>query len=316
MKKNRSILKTLCLTAGLNILLTGDLYLFSHLVHRESGQALLLLSVTLLLTVGVCLFAVVPVSGRGALWGCFGVTTGLHLPLSAVAALTGGRAMAEDWPGSNMMALLIFLMSLCVWWACTFWITVVRSRRRGKALREEQRNIKRASKGFTREWQTLSPARGRTLAILRGALWVTWLHTLTFLLLSLLLNEDLGDTALAYVSFPLLWSLTAALYGLHDREHRVAYALSAAVTNVVLFLLPTTLLTVANTPVHKLRFILHLDSVLTKPLDNPDQMLVIGVFLTVWVAMIVFGVGHKKPNSEFGMRNSELGERENGMIPR
>ena len=64
MKKNRSILKALLLTAGLNLLLLGDLYLFSHLVHKESGQALLFLSVTLILTTGICLFALIPVSGR------------------------------------------------------------------------------------------------------------------------------------------------------------------------------------------------------------------------------------------------------------
>ena len=121
-----------------------------------------------------------------------------------------------------------------------------------------------------------------------------WIHLLTFLFIAWFMNEGLEDTVLSYVSFPVLWSLMAALYGLRDREHRVAYTLSAALTNVLLFLLPTTLLTVAGTPVHKYRFVLHLDSVLTNPLDNPEQMLVIGVFLTVWVAMIVFGVGHRR----------------------
>ena len=294
MKKNRSILKALLLTAGLNILLEGDLYLFSHLVHKESGQALLFLTVTLLLTTGICLFAVIPSSGRGALWGCLGITSALHLPLSAMAALTGGRALAEDWPGENLMALLIFLMSLCVWSTGTFWVTVVRSRRRGKAIKEDRKNLRRASKGFTKELQTLTPARGRFLAVLRGILWVFWLHALTFLLIECLRRDGVEDTVLSYISFPLLWGLMAALYGLYDRFHRVAYTVSAAVTNVILFLLPTALLTVANTPVHKYRFVLHLDSVLTSPLDNPEQMLVIGVFLTVWAAMIVFGIGHKR----------------------
>ena len=53
MKKNRSFCKTLLLTAGLNLLLLGNLYLFSLLVHAEPGQALLFLTVTLLLTVGI-----------------------------------------------------------------------------------------------------------------------------------------------------------------------------------------------------------------------------------------------------------------------
>ena len=297
MKKVRSILLSLGITIGLNLLLTGDLYLFSHLVHKESGQALLFLSVTLILTAGVCLFAVIPASDKGILWGYFGITTALHLPLSAVSALTGGRALSDAWPGGtgdNLAALLIFLMSLTVWLTGTFWITAVRSRRRTKALREEKRNVKRASKGFTKEWQTLSPARGRFVAVLRGGLWVLWLHALTFLLIEGLMRDGLEETMISYVAFPLLWSLMAALYGLHDRFHPTAYALSAAVTNLLLFILPTALLTVANTPVHKYRFVLHLDSVLTTPLDNPEQMLVIGVFLTVWVAMAVFGIGHKR----------------------
>ena len=294
MKKLRSILLSLGITIGLNLLLTGDLYLFSHLVHKESGQALLFLSVTLILTTGICLFAVIPASDKGLLWGCFGITTALNLPLSVASALTGGRALAEDWPGENMVALLIFLMALSVWSVGTFWITAVRSRRRAKADREAQRNVKRASKGFTKEWQTLSPARGRFVAVLRGGLWVLWLHALTFLLIEGLMRDGLEETMISYVAFPLLWSLMAALYGLHDRFHPTAYALSAAVTNLLLFILPTALLTVANTPVHKFRFVLHLDSVLTTPLDNPEQMLVIGVFLTVWVAMAVFGIGHKR----------------------
>ena len=317
MKKLYSIPKALAVTAGLDLLLLGILLLFTHMVHKESGQALLFLTITLLLTTGICLFAVIPVRGRGMLWACMGVSLPLHTTLSVVTALVTGSKLSDAWPGSGDLAwLLILLMSLAVWHIGIFTVTVVRSRRRGKALREEQRNVKRASKGYTKEWQTLTPARGRTLAILRGALWVMWIHLLTFLFIAWFMNEGLEDTVLSYVSFPVLWSLMAAFYGLRGAEHRVAYTLSAAITNVLLFLLPTTLLTVAGTPVHKYRFVLHLDSVLTNPLDNPEQMLVIGVFLTVWVAMIVFGVGHKKPNSEFGMRNSELGERENGMIPR
>ena len=297
MKKNRSVLKTLCLTAGLNILLTADLYLFSLLVDHQLGQALLFLSVTLILTVGICLFAILPVSCRGILWGCYGITTGIHLPLSVIMALTGGNALSNNWPGgtgNNMAAPLIFLMSQAVWSAGTFAVTVARTRRRGRAIREEKRNVKRASKGYRKEWQTLSPARSRLVAVLRGALWVMWLHILTALVFVLLTEENLEDTMLSYVSFPVLWGLMAALYGLYDRERPIAYTLSAAVSNLLFFLLPTALLTVANTPVHKFRFVLHLDSLLTTPLENPEQMLVVGVFLTVWTAMIVFGVGHRR----------------------
>ena len=91
-----------------------------------------------------------------------------------------------------------------------------------------------------------------------------------------------------------LESIMAAAYGLRDRENRVAYGLTVAISNVILFILPTYFLMLENTPTHKLRFILHLDSVLTAPLSNPEQMLAIGIFLTVWVAMIVFGAGNKR----------------------
>lgn len=37
MKHFLSILKSLGITAGLDILMTGALYLFSHMVHRELG---------------------------------------------------------------------------------------------------------------------------------------------------------------------------------------------------------------------------------------------------------------------------------------
>ena len=57
MKKLYSIPKALAVTAGLDLLLLGLLLLFTHMVHKESGQALLFLTITLLLTTGICLFA-------------------------------------------------------------------------------------------------------------------------------------------------------------------------------------------------------------------------------------------------------------------
>jgi hypothetical protein len=219
----------------------------------------------------------------------------IHLLLSIVTALITGKKLSAAWPGDGDLAwVLVLLLSLSVWGIGLFWVTVLRTARIGRVRRESKRQLRHAIKGYTKEWQTLTPARGRTLAILRGALWVMWLHLLTFLFIAWFMNEGLEDTVLSYVSFPVLWSLMAAFYGLRGAEHRVAYTLSAAITNVLLFLLPTTLLTVAGTPVHKYRFVLHLDSILTEPLHNPEQMLVIGVFLTVWVAMIVFGTGNKR----------------------
>lgn len=298
MKKFFSILKSLGITAGMNLLLLGILLLFSRMVHREIGQALLFLSVTLLLTLGVCLFATIPAVGRGILWGCMGISLGLHLILSIVVGFTGGTALTEHWPGRNNMAGLLFMViSLSVWFISVFVITVSRSRRRGRALRAEKRNVKYASKGYTKEWQTLSPARSRFLAILRGFLAVLWSYTLTGVIFELCRDFNWADTMLGYVAFPLLWCLMAASYGKHDREHRVAYALSANVTNLLLFLLSTWLLTLANTPSIRYRFVLQLDSVLTSPFENPEQLLAIGIFLTGLIAAVVFGVGHRTKKS-------------------
>ncbi|MBQ7910728.1 MAG: hypothetical protein IJ363_08085 [Clostridia bacterium] len=297
MKHFLSILKALGITAGLDILMTGALYLFSHMVHRELGQALLFLTVTLLLITGVCLFAAIRVQAKGILWACMGVSFPTHLILSIVMTLTAGKALSDEWPGgmgNNLAQLLILLMSLAVWYVGIFAVTATRSRRATKAVREEKRQVKRAKKGYRKEWQTLTPARARLVAVLRGGLWVVWLHLLTTLLYEGLNEAGLEDTMLSYIAFPLLWSLMAARCVLYDRDRRGAYALSAAVSNLVFFLIPTALLTVVNTPAHKFRFVLHLDSILTEPLNNPEQMLVIGVFLTVWVAMIVFGIGHRK----------------------
>ena len=296
MKHSLSILKSLGITAGLNILLLGLILLFTRMVKNEGGQALLFLSLTLLLTLGLCLCALIPAKNRATLWGCFGVSVSIHLLLSIVTALITGKKLSAAWPGDGDLAwILVLLLSLSVWGIGLFWVTVLRTARIGRVRRESKRQLRRAIKGYTKEWQTLSPARARLVAVLRGALWVIWLHLLTTLLYDGLTEAGLEDTMLSYIAFPVLWSLMAAWY-VYDRDRRRAYALSAAVTNLAFFLLPTILLTVVNTPVHKYRFILHLDSVLTKPMHNPEQMLVIGVFLTVWVAMIVFGAGNKRKN--------------------
>lgn len=294
----RAILRAIIITVGLNLLYAGVMILFSHLVHRESGQALLFLTVTLLLLVAVCLFAAIPTTKRSALWACFGVSSALHVILTVVAVLLGGTQLSEAWPGyDNLAWLLLALMSLAVWYTSIFVITVVRSRRIGKVIRDEKWQVKSArkyaKKGYRKEWQTLGPARARFLAILRGSLLVLWFHLLTGLSFALLDEWGLAETMLGYVTFPLLWCLLAAAYGLHDRENRVSYALSAALCNLLGFLLSTTLLTIANTPSIRYRFILQLDSVLTEPFENPEQLLSLGIFLSVWIAMLIFGIGHR-----------------------
>ena len=295
MKRNLfALLKSLGITVGLDLLFMGIFLLFSHMVHKESGQALLFLCVTLLLAVGVCLFATISTDRRGILWASLGISVTTHLILTIVVALVGGTRLSEAWPGYNNLAwLLMALLSLVVWDISVFTVTVVRSNRLGRAAREEKRQVKRAKKGYQKEWQTVSPARARLLAILRGLALMLWLHLATGLLYTLLTNAGAADTMLSYIAFPTLWCILAA-YGLCDRENRVAYGLTVAVSNVILFILPTYFLMLENTPTHKFRFVLHLDSVLTAPLSNPEQMLAIGIFLTVWVAMIVFGAGSKR----------------------
>ena len=293
MKRNLfALLKSLGITVGLDLLFMGIFLLFSHMVHKESGQALLFLCVTLLLAVGVCLFATIRTDRRGILWASLGISVSTHLILTIVVALVGGTKLSEAWPGYNNLAwLLMALLSLVVWDISVFTVTVVRSNRLGRAAREEKRQVKRAKKGYQKEWQTVSPSRARLLAILRGLALMLWLHLATGLLYTLLTNAGAADTMLSYIAFPTLWCILAAAYGLRDRENRVAYGLTVAISNVILFILPTYFLMLENTPTHKFRFVLHLDSVLTAPLSNPEQMLAIGMFLTVWVAMIVFGAG-------------------------
>ena len=296
MKRNLfALLKSLGITVGLDLLFMGIFLLFSHMVHKESGQALLFLCVTLLLAVGVCLFATIRTDRRGILWASLGISVTTHLILTIVVALVGGTKLSEAWPGYNNLAwLLMALLSLVVWDISVFTVTVVRSNRLGRAAREEKRQVKRAKKGYQKEWQTVSPSRARLLAILRGLALMLWLHLATGLLYTLLTNAGAADTMLSYIAFPTLWCILAAAYGLSDRENRVAYGLTVAISNVILFILPTYFLMLENTPTHKFRFVLHLDSVLTAPLSNPEQMLAIGMFLTVWVAMIVFGAGSKR----------------------
>lgn len=296
--KNKAfaLLRALGITAGLDALLLCATLLFSHMVHRESGQALLFLCVTLLLVAAVCLFAVIPAESRSTLWACMGISLAVHLILSVAVAIVGGVRLSEQWPGRDNLAwLLMLLMSLVPWTVAVFTLTAVRSGRLSRAIREEHRQVRRAKKGYRKEWQTLSPARAITLAVLRGILSVLWLHVLTGLVSILLDSWELSNTMLSYIAFPTLWCLMATAYGLRDRENRLAYALSAAVSNLVLFALPTLLLSVRDTPLlYSARLTYYLHELWENPFSYPEQMLAIGVFLTVWIAMLMFGVGHRK----------------------
>ena len=301
MKRNLfALLKSFCITVGLNILLAGILILFSRLVQEELGQALLFLSVSLLMTLGVCLFANISTNRRGILWAAMGISLSVHFTLSVAVTLIAGVQISRAWPGgggNNLAQLLLLLMSLAVWFISVFTVTIVRSRRLGRIAREEAKRVKMARKGYAKEWQTVSPSRARSLAILQGSLTVLWSHLLTGLFYILLTESRNADTMLSYIAFPTLWALMAAAYGLRNREHRAAYTLSTAIVNLLCFFLASVFLTVAGTPSIKYRFILHLDSLLTEPFDNPEQLLALGIFLHVWVAMAVFGIRRKPKRS-------------------
>jgi FtsH-binding integral membrane protein len=290
-----ALLRALGITVGLNTLLLCGALLFSRMVHRESGQALLFLFVTLLLTAGVCLFAVIPAENRSTLWACMGVSLAVHLILSVAVAILGGVPMSERWPGRNNLAgLLVLLMSLVPWSVAVFTVTATRAGRLGKALREEKRQIRRAKKGYRKEWQTLSPARAVTLSVLQGLLSVLWLHILTGLVSFLLDSWGISNTMLSYVAFPTLWCLAAAAYGHRDRIRPTAYTLSAAASNLLLFILPTLLLSLRDTPrFYSARLRYYLLNLWENPFSHPDQMLAIGIFLTVWIAMLIFGVNRR-----------------------
>lgn len=298
MKKNHPILKTLGITAGLNLVITGDLYLFSHLIRNQTGQALMFLSVTLLLVAGACLFARVPVSGRGSLWGCMGISMGLHLPLSITSALTGGKALSEQWPGgmgNNLAALLILLMSLSVWSIGIFGVTAARSRCIAAPLREERRNRKRITKGYVKEWQSLPPARLRLASVLRGFLRVLWTHLLTGLLFTILVELDLAETILGYVAFPVLWCLMIPALLPPKRLSGSLCVISAAVSHMGLFALATLLLSIRSYPnVIKNRGRIYTELILNRPLDNPEQLLALGILTTGIMTLLILYIGKRK----------------------
>lgn len=298
MKKNYSILKALGITAGLNLLMSADLYLFSHFVHKQSGQALLFLSVILLLTAGVSLFALIPTSGRKLLWGCMGVSMGLHLPLSITSALTGGKTLSEQWPGgmgNNLAALLILLMSLSVWSIGIFGVTAARSRCIAAPLREERRNRKRITKGYVKEWQSLPPARLRLASILRGFLRVLWTHLLTGLLFTILVELDLAETILGYVAFPVLWCLMIPAILPPKRLSGSLCVISAAVSHMGLFALATLLLSIRSYPnVVRNRGRIYTELILNRPLDNPEQLLALGILTTGIMTLLILYIGKRK----------------------
>ncbi len=296
MKKNLfALLRALFITLGLHILLTVTVLFLSHTVHRELGQAMLFLAVTLLLVLGICLFAAIPTDKRGILWGCFGIAYGSGTVLSVVSVIFYGGELSGRWPGSGNMAWLLFLLLILTAWSLgVLAVTVFRSARIGREIRENNRRVERMRKGFRKEFPPLSKGRAGLYAAVKGFLWVVWYHTLTGLLLFALMAVGAENTMISYISFPVLWCLLSALYGGLDSPCRGVFALSATVSNLAFFVLSSYFCMLIHTEPHQYRIILHLDSVLTDPFASPEQMLAIAIFFAVWIAMIVFAVGHRK----------------------
>ncbi|MBR5123621.1 MAG: hypothetical protein IKU90_00695 [Clostridia bacterium] len=296
MKKNLfALLKALCYTIGLHALLTVTISFLARTVHRDPGQACLFLAVTLLLVLGICLFAAIPTDKRGVLWGCFGIAYGVGLIAAGLSLLFYGGTISAAWPSKDNMAWLLFLiLILSAWCIGVLAVTVVRSARIGRRARESDRQLTYARKGYRKEFPPVSKVRSVLYAVSKGLLWVIWFHTATGLLLFLLVGTGLEDTILAYVSFPVLWCLMAAMYGWLDSPCRWVFALSAGVSNLVFFSMSTYFCMLLSTDPHKYRAVLHLDSLLTEPFDNPEQLIAIGIFFSIWIAMAVFAVGHRR----------------------
>lgn len=295
MKQNVfAILKALGITAGLNTALAAMLWGLTPFLNREDFYTFLLLgSITLLLLVGVCLFAAIPTENRSILWGCYGIAAILHLILATGTAVLlrkrppyTGDALRSTW-------LLLLLLILTAWLLPTLAVTLSRAAHVGRALREEKRQQKRARKGYRREYLPVSPARARLYASCKGLVWVLWLHILTGLLFCLFDALHVENSALPVIAYPVLWCLMAAVYGLHDRPEHAAFTLSASVSHLTLFVLSCGFCMLAGSlrGSHRLRS--YLTAFLARPDFFPEQLLTIGLFLSAWVPVVVFAVAHR-----------------------
>ncbi len=290
------ILKALGLTVALNGMLTLFIYAAAPMANVNIGQVVLFGGVALLLVAATCLFANIAAEKRRSLWLALAVAFPAHLILSLISVFVYADRLASNWPGSDYFLtwLLFLLLSLTVWWIAVFAVTVTRSARIGEGVREAKRQIKRAQKGFRLETAPISPARARMLAILKGVLWVLWLHILTGLFLEFFTETGVADTILSYVAFPALWCVMAAIYGLLHEKNRTAFTLSAAVTHLVCFVFVMLFLLPKNIREHPYYALKYLDDVITDPFGHPEQLMILILFLLVWMVMAIFGLAHRK----------------------
>ena len=227
------LLKSLCITLGLDGALLGYIALLTLLVEEPFFQVILFFCVTVCPIVAVCLYANIHAEKRRTLWLCAAVSLSLHLCLSLGAVVLYGFIMAAVW-ASDLAPILIMLMACVPWLVAVLAITVVRSARIGRAKRENNRQLRRIAKGLIRADVPVSSFRSGFGAVCRGLLWAAGLHLSTGLLFLLLEKLGIADTMLSYVAFPVLWCLYAAAYGLFDRPRRLFYGLGVGIGHLSL----------------------------------------------------------------------------------
>lgn len=290
------IWKALGLTVALNLALTLFLYTAAPLAETPIGQTVLILGVVLLQVVAACLYAGIRFDKRRSLWLSLAAALVIHLILSVVSVFIYADRLAGNWPGSNYFLtwLLFLLLALSVWWVSVCTVTLLRHVRLGAPGREERLRIRKASAGLRPVIPTVSPARVRLIAALKGGAWTLGFYVLTGLLLELLTAMSVADTILSFVAFPCLWCIMAVVYGFICQPNRGICTLWVSLTHILLCTVIMVFLIPSNVSVHPGYALLYMDNVLTSPMDHPEQLLLIAEFLSVWVTVITHGVRRPK----------------------
>ena len=306
------ILKALGLTAALDLTLVLFLCAAAPMANLPIGQVFLFGGVALLPIAATCLYAGITVEKRRSLWISLTAALPAHLILSVVSVFVYANRLAENWPGSDYFLTWLLFLLLCVttWSMSILAVTVIRSARIGSRVKAEKKRIRQEMRGLRLEVSSLSPGKARTIAALKGALWVLWLYCATGAVLTWYTQAHVADTILSYVTFPCLWCVLAIVYRFLHTHNRVAVTVSAAITNLVVLAAVMVFLIPANVKTHAGYALLYLDTVLTDPFSHPEQLLVLFQFLLVWVILILTGATQRKPQdtnpSEFYANTTAL----------
>lgn len=227
------ILKALGLTAALDLTLVLFLVAAAPMANLNIGQVFLFGGVALLSVAATCLYAGITVEKRRSLWLSLVAALPTHLILSVASVLVYADRLASNWPGSDyyLTWLLFLLLCLAIWSISITAITIARSARIGSRAKEEKKRIRRETRGFRLVVSPQSPAKARTIAALKGSLWVLWLYVATGLLLEWYTQVRIADTILSYITFPCLWCIMATVCRFLRTHNRSTVTFSAAITN-------------------------------------------------------------------------------------